>query len=115
LFWRYHTNYRFCIRRNSTISGNRIKDSSCRSLFVIITDANGCTSTVNGNIDQPGAALSANKKEGTIACFGGTTTEIIATGTSSKSFISVNFGLTFNVGAIYVRAVNNYGSGTAIL
>ncbi|MBL7903376.1 MAG: hypothetical protein JNK73_15370, partial [Bacteroidia bacterium] len=38
-----------------------------------VTDANGCSSNVNGNITQP-AALTASSNNGTINCYGGTTT-----------------------------------------
>ncbi|MGE3823487.1 MAG: beta strand repeat-containing protein, partial [Bacteroidia bacterium] len=45
-----------------------------------VTDANGCTSTTTGSVDQP-LTLTATAVEGTIACYGGTTTvTITATG-----------------------------------
>jgi hypothetical protein len=48
-----------------------------------VTDANGCQSTVSGNISQP-TALSASASEGTILCNGGTTTVTVgATGGTS--------------------------------
>src|SRR5204863_35817 len=45
-----------------------------------VTDANGCSAVVTGTISQP-SVLSASATNGTIACFGGTTTvNVSATG-----------------------------------
>src|SRR5678809_1634536 len=46
----------------------------------VVSDHNGCTYTVTGNISEP-SALSASAVDGSIACNGGTTTvNITATG-----------------------------------
>jgi hypothetical protein len=56
---------------------------SAGSYSFVITDANGCSTIVNGNISQP-TQLVASATSGTISGFGGTTTlNITATGGTS--------------------------------
>src|SRR6185295_893570 len=45
----------------------------------MVTDANGCTAIVSGSIAEP-TQLTASATEGTIACGGTTTINIVATG-----------------------------------
>ncbi|GEP97840.1 T9SS type A sorting domain-containing protein [Chitinophaga cymbidii] len=59
---------------------------------VIITDANGCTNTVNATVTQPAAALSGTTVATNVSCFGGSNGAIDLTPSGGTSPYTYNWG-----------------------
>ena len=62
------------------------------SYSVTITDANGCTGTVNATVTQPGAAISGTTVVTNVACNGGNTGAINLTPTGGTGPYTYNWG-----------------------